>query len=226
MTTHDSSPRFTIADLSGLSGGSLPDSAVVVEAIELAREHSEPWLLNHAMRSWLFSTHIAAIKGWQYDAEAVAVASVLHDLGLTAAHGGTNRFEVHSADAARAFLATSAPTMETHRRQLVWDSIALHATSSIAQHKQPEVSLVNSGIIMDYSGSRKDEIAASTVAAILQQFPRLRMKEAFTSCLIDLAQKRPTSTYGTWVADFGVRFVPGYEPPSSVDALNNAPYPE
>jgi hypothetical protein len=54
-------------DLAGLSGGALPDSPVVLQAIELARDCAEPWLFNHSMRSWLFSTHIASIKGWRYD---------------------------------------------------------------------------------------------------------------------------------------------------------------
>jgi hypothetical protein len=155
----------------------------------------------------------------------LAVASVLHDLGLTSACEGSNRFEVEGANAARTFLAAAAPDMEPPRRQLVWDSIALHTIGSIAQHKEPEVALLNGGIVIEYAGVGKDALDKRIVAAILGRFPRRRMKEAFTTCLCNLVRERPASTYGTWVAD-GHRFVPDYDPPSAVDRLLNAPYPE
>lgn len=38
-----------------LAGIVVPDTPIVSRAIELAREHCEPYLFNHVMRSWLFA---------------------------------------------------------------------------------------------------------------------------------------------------------------------------
>jgi hypothetical protein len=39
-------------------------------------------------------------------------------------------------------------------------------------------------------------------------------------------QDKPETTYGNFASDFGKRFVPGYQPPSTVDFLMNAPFEE
>jgi len=45
-----------------LAGVLVPDTPLITRAIDLARERSEPYLLNHAMRSWLFAALIAQRK--------------------------------------------------------------------------------------------------------------------------------------------------------------------
>jgi HD superfamily phosphodiesterase len=77
-----------------LCGVNVPDTALVARAMEQARAVSEPYLFNHAVRSWLFAVQIANQQNAPYDEEVVAVSSLLHDLGLTKAHAGTRRFEV------------------------------------------------------------------------------------------------------------------------------------
>ena len=57
---------------------------------------SEPYLFNHAMRSWLFAESIGRTKGIDYDCEVVAIGTILHDIGLTAGVSGSNRFEVNA----------------------------------------------------------------------------------------------------------------------------------
>src|SRR5215208_4007519 len=42
-----------------VAGVLVPDTPVISRAIEFARERSEPYLFNHAMRSWLFASMIA-----------------------------------------------------------------------------------------------------------------------------------------------------------------------
>ena len=86
-----------------LAGVSVPDTLLVSRAIEYAREHSEPYLFNHVMRSWLFAVTLAQRNRAAHDEEVLAVATILHDLGLAAAFNGPLRFEVEGANAARAF---------------------------------------------------------------------------------------------------------------------------
>src|SRR4029078_5232986 len=75
-----------------IAGVSVPDSALITTAIEYARRLSEPYLFNHAMRSWLFAELMGRMKGLDYDREVVAVGTILHDIGLTAGVSGSNRF--------------------------------------------------------------------------------------------------------------------------------------
>ncbi len=62
----------------------MPDSPLITEAIEYAQRLSEPYLFNHAMRSWLFAAKIGQVKALDCDHEVVAVGTILHDIGLTA----------------------------------------------------------------------------------------------------------------------------------------------
>jgi len=65
-----------------LGGVTVVDTPLVSRAMELARKHSEPFLFNHAVRSWLFAVRLGQLQGIPHDAEVVAVGSLLHDLGL------------------------------------------------------------------------------------------------------------------------------------------------
>ena len=89
-----------------LAGVWVPDSPVISRAIEYAREHSEPYLFNHVMRSWLFAESLAQLNRVEHDAEVLAVATLLHDLGLSPEFDGPLRFEVETANAARNFAQT------------------------------------------------------------------------------------------------------------------------
>ena len=46
-----------------IAGISVPDSPLIVDAIEYAQKIYEPYLFNHAMRSWLFAATIGRSKG-------------------------------------------------------------------------------------------------------------------------------------------------------------------
>ena len=87
-----------------LAGIKLVDTPLVRDAMELARNLSEPYLFNHVMRSWLFAAVIAEGAKPAPDPELLAVSGILHDLGLTDRYAAQERFEVDGANAARSFL--------------------------------------------------------------------------------------------------------------------------
>lgn len=207
-----------------LAGIVVPDTPLVARAIEYAREHCEPYLYNHVMRSWLFSVAIAEQRKAAYDAEVLAVATLLHDLGLVQAFSGPLRFEVESANAARAF--ARAQGVKEHRAQLIWDGVALNSTPSIGLHKETEVALCTAGIGLDWGGWGYDSLSPTQIAAIVEAFPRLEMKQQFTHAVCRIVESRPDTTYDNFTRDFGERFVPGYKRPSTVDMLLDAPFDE
>jgi hypothetical protein len=207
-----------------VAGVSVPDTPLISRAIEYAREHSEPYLFNHVMRSWLFAVILAQLSESAHDAEVLAVTTILHDLGLAKAFDGPLRFEVEGANAARAFARKEG--IDDRRGQLIWDGVALNSTPSIALHKEAEVALSTAGIALDWGGWGYDKLTEAQVAAIVDAFPRLEMKQRFTRAVCCIVETRVATTYDNFARDFGERFVPGYKSISTVDYLLNSPFKE
>jgi hypothetical protein len=207
-----------------LAGVSVADGSLITAVIEYAQRLSEPYLFNHAMRSWLFAELIGRKKGIAFDREVVAIGTILHDIGLTAGVTGPNRFEVNGADAARSFIKERG--FSDRRAQLIWDLVALNSTPSLALHKEPEVAVGTMGIGLDFGGFFLDAVHADDVRRVLTAFPRLRMKDSFTQACCRVVVKTPETSHDNFLRDFGERFVPGYKAMSTVDMLNNAPFTE
>jgi hypothetical protein len=176
------------------------------------------------MRSWLFAEAIGRTKGIDYDREVVAIGTILHDIGLTASVSGPNRFEVNGADAALSFIKGKG--LSDRRAQLIWDTVALNSTPSLALHKEPEVAVATMGIGLDYGGFGIEALPTADVERILSAFPRLRMKQLFSDACCRLVKARPETSHDNFLRDFGERFVPGYKAVSTVDLLMNAPFDE
>jgi len=207
-----------------IAGVSVPDGPLITAVIEHAQRLSEPYLFNHAMRSWLFAEAIGRIKKIDYDREVVAIGTILHDIGLTASVSGPNRFEVNGADAALSFIKGKG--VSDRRAQLIWDTVALNSTPSLALHKEPEVAVATMGIGLDYGGFGIEVLPTADVERILSAFPRLKMKQQFAETCCRLVTNKPETSHDNFLRDFGERFVPGYKAVSTVDLLMNAPFDE
>jgi HD domain len=202
----------------------LPDSHAVRDAYAQAQAESAPWLFNHVARSWLYGAKLAQHRALNTDAELVAVAVLLHDLGLARGGAPDRRFEVFGADIGRAFALSH--DMGERRAEAVWDSIALHTTSSIAQHKGADVACCHIGIACDYGGVGYQQLSDDDKKVILSAYPRLHMKNMLTTCLCGIVKNHPNTTRDNFIADFGLKYVPGYTRMSSVDFLHQEPFAE
>jgi len=200
--TNASATTFVNASQTRLIAGvSVPDRPLITAVIEHAQRLSEPYLFNHAMRSWLFAEAIGRIKKIDYDREVVAIGTILHDIGLTASVSGPNRFEVNGADAALSFIKGRG--LSDRQAQLIWDTVALNSTPSLALHKEPEVAVATMGIGLDYGGFGAEALPKADVEGILSAFPRLRMKQQFAETCCQLVSARPETTHDNFLRDFG-----------------------
>ena len=206
-----------------LGGITVIDTPLVTRAMDHARNQSEPFLFNHAVRSWLFAVRLGQLQGIANDEEVVAVGTLLHDLGLTNCCTRQKRFEIEGADAARTFAREQG--LDDARVQLIWDSVALNSTPSIGLYKEAEVALCTAGIGVEF-GFQYDRIPQNEMKSILVAFPRLEMKRRFTDSVCRIVKTKPKTTYDNFAGDFGERFVPGYNRPSTVDFLMDAPFEE
>lgn len=207
-----------------LAGIVVPNTPIVSRAIEFARENSKPYLFNHSMRSWLFAEAVAQSRNASYDAEVLAVSTLLHDLGLMPAFSGSLRFEVEGANAAREFARRQG--MSEPRAQLIWDGVALNSTPSIGLYKEVEVSLCTAGIGLDWGGWGYENLTKLQIEEIVEAFPRLQMKRQFTDDVCAVVRQRKATSYDNFTRDFGERFVAGYSRPSAVDLLFDSPFEE
>jgi hypothetical protein len=206
------------------AGIKVPDTALVRDAIDLSRSLLEPFLFNHVMRSWLFGISLSEAAEVTPDAELLAVAAILHDLGLTERYTAENRFEVDGANAAREFMKDRG--ISAQQTQVVWDAIALHTTPTLALHKEPEVVMTHSGIAVDVLGAGLDRIPQEKQRAILTTFPRLAFKDQFKGCLCNVVRQKPMTAIDNILRDFGIRYVEGFTPPNFADLVAGAPFSE
>ncbi|WP_349607063.1 MULTISPECIES: HD domain-containing protein [Cupriavidus] len=205
-----------------IGGFIAPDSELSRKAASLVESVHSKAMLNHVHRTWWFAEFLGQRRQLKYDREVVYLASVLHDLGLTHEFVADQRFEVDGANAASKFLRGHGyPASKT---DLVWEAIALHSSSGIAELMAPEIALVFMGAHVDVLGVRYDEVTPSFVDDVVQAYPRLGFKAAFQEALAEVARKKPHTAIGTGLADIGHRHVHGFCIPDVCDLINGTPF--
>ncbi len=175
----------------------VPDSTLAREVTEMIRDTESPLLFHHSTRVYLFGANAGKRKKLKFDPELLYVGAMFHDIGLTKEYSSkTERFEVDSANAARDFLRSHG--IGEAMIEIVWDSIALHTTPGIPQHKKPEVALVTAGVEMDVLGIGYDELSPEDREHILEAHPRGdHFKEGIIQAFYDGFKDKPDTTFGT-----------------------------
>jgi hypothetical protein len=203
----------------------IPDSALAKEATDLLREHSTDLLINHSIRVYLFGAERGRQQKLRFDLELLYVVAAFHDFGLLKNFSSQDeRFEIDGANVARQFLTTHKVPEEQVRT--AWEAIALHTTPGIPQHMQPEVALLNWGVLLDVLGSGFDQFPAELRDAIVAKYPRKNFKKDFLQAYFGGFAHKPGTTYGTVNADVVKHFMPDYKAPSSADLMAGSPFPD
>ena len=168
----------------------LIDTDVAQAAIRVARSTESPAVFNHSVRSYLFGELLAARDGLRpgadYDSETLFLACVMHDLGVGTAASGKARFEVEGADLAATLLTDHG--CERAVVDGVWEAIALHTSSGIAERRGPLFYLTRLGIGMDF-GLDVEFIDEQTAVAIHDRYPRLRMTSSLLEAIVAHGQR-------------------------------------
>jgi HD domain len=205
-----------------VAGLEIPDTPLAKEATETARASEPAEIFNHSLRAFLFAELIAKSKALSHDVEAVYVAAILHDTGLTPAHmSGSQRFEVDGANLSRKILASHG--VSRSRADLIWDAISLHDQGDIARWKATEVTLVNAGVAADF-GAYLDEMKRGDVIAVLRAAPRNGFIPVFLDAVANVAKAKPQATGNSFVTDVGYRMVPGFHLVNFCDEVKDDPF--
>lgn len=171
----------------------LPDSAICTAAFTLAEDVSPEFLHNHCVRSYLFGRELAAAQGLRggidYDEETVFLASILHDLGITAYGRGGQRFEVDGADAAARFLRHRG--FDESRTRVVWQSIALHTSVGLGHRFGTEHAVCHGGIDMDVVGTQRELLSPGFADRVHGAWPRHNLGFAIAEAIGRDTQANP-----------------------------------
>ena len=200
-----------------------PDTKVCIAAMQLAREHSPPFLFNHVMRTFAFGRAAAALQVVTYDEEMFFLVSVLHDLGLVEKFIREDRFEIDGADAAAEFLSQQG--YSDKKIAVIWDAIALHTTLSVPQRKQPEIALVQLGAGIDVGAIPRSFVTPEIVEIILAEYPRLGFKKAFLKAMGAVIRRKPMTGIINLMGDVG-REQEHLDIPGFCDVINHAEFDE
>lgn len=186
-----------------------PATALAAEISALLAE-CDPVIVAHSERSYRFAAALAALDGVDVDGEVLYLGTVLHDVGLSPAAHGSERFEVRGANLVRSILLDHA--MAADRVANVWDVIALHASTPLAAHKSVETRYANRGIALDVRGAGADALPADLVRAVLDRWPRQDFATGFEAILAAEVRANPQSVRMSWLESVAAVHVPGFVP--------------
>jgi HD domain len=215
----------TSTSTSTIAGIKIPDSALASDATAFVRDTESDLLYDHSMRVFVFGSLQGQRRGLAYDPELLYVGAMFHDIGLVEGHRSEHdRFEVDGANAARDFLTQRGIPAEAVR--VVWDSIALHTTPGIPQHKEPEVALVTAGVELDVLGLGYDNIADAQREEVLSALPRVDFKNRIIQAFGAGIAHKPETAFGNVKADVLERTLPGYRRPNFCELILASPFAE
>ncbi len=166
-------------------------------AIELLEETSPPFLVNHCKRSHAWAAGLAAADGVPFDPELLAVAALLHDLGLVYGIEDGKDFEISGGDRASAFVRQHG--WDRPRADLVAEIIRLHVAANIALADGHEAYLLWHATGLDVTGHRFGDLPAEFVRTTLADHPRLDFAHGFSCMFAEQARLRPQSRAGELV---------------------------
>jgi hypothetical protein len=160
----------------------IPKTTLVRKAIEVCTRSCPDWLQKHCYRTYAFGALLGG--GRMFDHEALFVAAMLHDVGLTDAYEEGNDpgdvpgyerknapcFAVRGADVA----GRLARVYGTSRAEpdLIAEAIALHLNVRVAPSRGLEAHLLNAGSAFDVSRLRSHRVAPQMVLAVEERWPR------------------------------------------------------
>ncbi|WP_330331237.1 HD domain-containing protein [Streptomyces sp. NBC_00536] len=169
-------------------------------AREIAAEYADEALFHHSVRSYAFGARHAAEHGLVYDEELFYVASLLHDLGLTAPFDShTLSFEEAGGHVAR--VLTAGLGWAPARRARAEEIIVRHMREDVTADEDVESHLLQVGTSADVSGLRVEEFDERFRAELLAAHPRADFGPSFLALFEDQAARKPHCSAAGLVAN-------------------------
>ncbi|WP_431822992.1 phosphohydrolase [Burkholderia sp. F1] len=203
-------PPRNPADPDEVAGVRIPRTPVAIAAADGARASLPAVVVAHASRVFVLASLAARREGDACDADALYVAAMYANMGLSAAYCRSSaRYELDSADAASALLLRHRAPQRV--RDDVWRAVALHTTPGVPARLSPLACVLASAVATDLMATDIDAYTAAERDALLAAYPRgTGFREAMLETIARGVAHRPASTFGTWSADVLERADPDF----------------
>lgn len=208
-----------------------PSSTILPAVLTYIRKHTSLSTVNHSIRPVYFMLLLAqripplssAVSAGLINLEDAMLALLMHDLGWATTKellSKDKRFEIDGANLAVKFVQEQIQSAKTdggewdkYRYELLWTSIALHTSPSIAHHHpNPTVMLVQLAIMADFFGPNlppplpEGIISKDEYKAIVAEFPREGFTENLRDIMCGLCREKKETTLDNFVSEFGRKF--------------------
>lgn len=172
----------------------LPDSKLIEQTIEFLKDTHQEFLINHCYRTYVFGNVIGNNESINFDKELFAIASLLHDVGLTKKHqfkhSNCNCFAIEGAIEAGLFLDNQ--NIEKDKTKIIQDAISLHLNIKVPS-SLPEAYLLNKGAGVDVIGQNLAMFDTEFIEKTIEQYPRLNFKSEIHQLMKEQCKLRPQS---------------------------------
>ena len=175
-----------------LAENSLPDSAAVRAALEVAEAYLPPPLVAHSVRSWYWAAGFAEILGLRPDGELLAVAALLHDTGLAEEFDAV-RVPYETAGGHVAAVLGAGAGWDAARRRRVVEVVERHNWPEVDPALDVEGHLLEIATGLDISGARPDALPQAYLREVLAAHPRGALAAAFGDRVAEQASRKPES---------------------------------
>ncbi|KAI0449337.1 hypothetical protein F5B21DRAFT_494552 [Xylaria acuta] len=184
----------------------------------------QPYLTNHLYRTWLFGAaainNNATLKA-SLDLEVHAVGSMLHDLGwdikphspyVTAEYS----FEIDSGRFAMEWIKNwtavngGAAEWDEVRLQKVNLGVLLQTFIGSTDFAFPESYWITKSIGFEFPVGESPLIGSENYDNIWKAYSNSTLFRGSNFTFTNMAAYKPAATYTTFIADFGLHYVPGY----------------
>ena len=170
-----------------------PETSAARGALELATEYQSTAITAHAIRSWLWAEAFAVVGQFDdIDHELLYVAAVLHDIG-TVTEYDNHTLAYERAGGHVGVALTAGAGWAPDRRRRVLDVIERHNWPSVDPALDVEGHLLEIATGLDISGARADALPDDYMREVLRAHPRGALAQEFSACVIDQAQRKPTT---------------------------------
>jgi hypothetical protein len=194
------------AELRALARRPLPSGPLIAIAERACRDISEPWLVEHCVRTFVWGDLLAVIDGEVGDRDVLFLAALLHDLGLTARYAPAPGacFAVVGAERAMVVLREAGASADLAER--VGAAICLHLNPVIAPAHGTVARYLQAGASADVIGARQRELAPCR-GDVLAAHPRHGATRSLASVIRAQGERSPATRSGWLCANGFVRMI-------------------
>ena len=169
-----------------------PETPTVRAALDLAARYLTPALAAHSVRSWYWAAGFAEVLGLRPDRELLAVAALLHDLGLAEEFDAVRTpYEIAGGHVAAVFGAGADWSREQQQRLV--EVIERHNWPEVDPDLDVEGHLLEIATGLDISGARPDALPREYLLEVLEAYPRGALAADFGDRVAEQAERKPTS---------------------------------